>query len=205
MSWALLLSVAAVVAMFRFKVGMIPTLAACSAAGSSSTLRERSHDGLGRSAYSSLAGPLVTPAIGVAQSITFAEAEIGKPPKDFEPALTGKEAGRWEVVEDKTATVARRWRSSMRTGLTTASRSQSSCRPCRPTSRFRSGSSRFPGKSIRPGASPSALIDRNNYYVVRANALEDNVSFYRVVAGKREQIRRRQDDRSRRTNGTHCP
>src|SRR5215207_5964193 len=31
--WALLLSVAAVVAMFRFKVGMIPTIAACSAAG----------------------------------------------------------------------------------------------------------------------------------------------------------------------------
>ena len=31
--WALLLSVAAIVAMFRFKVGMIPTLAACSAAG----------------------------------------------------------------------------------------------------------------------------------------------------------------------------
>jgi chromate transporter len=31
--WALLLSVAAAVAMFRFKAGMIPTLAACSAAG----------------------------------------------------------------------------------------------------------------------------------------------------------------------------
>src|SRR5829696_5056388 len=31
--WALLLSAAAVVAMFRFKVGMIPTIAACSAAG----------------------------------------------------------------------------------------------------------------------------------------------------------------------------
>ncbi len=31
--WALLLSVAAMVAMFRFKVGMIPTLAACSAVG----------------------------------------------------------------------------------------------------------------------------------------------------------------------------
>ena len=31
--WALLLSAAAVIAMFRFKVGMIPTLAACSAAG----------------------------------------------------------------------------------------------------------------------------------------------------------------------------
>jgi chromate transporter len=31
--WALLLSVAAMVAIFRFKVGMIPTLLACSAAG----------------------------------------------------------------------------------------------------------------------------------------------------------------------------
>ena len=31
--WALLLAAAAIIAMFRFKVGMIPTLAACSAAG----------------------------------------------------------------------------------------------------------------------------------------------------------------------------
>jgi chromate transporter len=31
--WAFLLSAAAVVAMFRFKVGVFPTLAACSAAG----------------------------------------------------------------------------------------------------------------------------------------------------------------------------
>jgi chromate transporter len=31
--WALILSIAAVVAIFRFKTGMLPTLAACSAAG----------------------------------------------------------------------------------------------------------------------------------------------------------------------------
>jgi chromate transporter len=31
--WAMLLSIAAVIAIFRFKVGMIPTLAACSVAG----------------------------------------------------------------------------------------------------------------------------------------------------------------------------
>ena len=31
--WALLLSMAAIIAMFRFKVGMLPTLAATSAAG----------------------------------------------------------------------------------------------------------------------------------------------------------------------------
>jgi flagellar motor switch protein FliM len=32
------------------------------------------------------------------------------------------------------------------------------------------------------------LADADNYYVVRANALEDNVRFYRVVKGKREQL-----------------
>jgi chromate transporter len=31
--WALLLSLAAMIAIFRFKAGMIPTLLACSAAG----------------------------------------------------------------------------------------------------------------------------------------------------------------------------
>jgi chromate transporter len=31
--WALALSAAAMIAMFRFKIGMIPTLAGCSAAG----------------------------------------------------------------------------------------------------------------------------------------------------------------------------
>ena len=32
------------------------------------------------------------------------------------------------------------------------------------------------------------LADADNYYVVRANALEDNVRFYRVVKGAREQL-----------------
>ena len=33
------------------------------------------------------------------------------------------------------------------------------------------------------------LIDADNYYVARANALEDNVRFYRVVKGRREEIK----------------
>jgi hypothetical protein len=32
------------------------------------------------------------------------------------------------------------------------------------------------------------LEDADNYYVARANALEDNVRFYRVVNGRREQL-----------------
>jgi hypothetical protein len=32
------------------------------------------------------------------------------------------------------------------------------------------------------------LLIRNNYYLTRANALEDNVSFYRVVKGRRQEL-----------------
>ena len=32
------------------------------------------------------------------------------------------------------------------------------------------------------------LADPDNYYVARANAMEDNVRFYRVVNGRREQL-----------------
>src|SRR5262249_28236077 len=32
------------------------------------------------------------------------------------------------------------------------------------------------------------FADANNYYVARANALEDNIRFYRVVNGSRQQL-----------------
>ena len=32
------------------------------------------------------------------------------------------------------------------------------------------------------------FADANNYYVARANALEDNIRFYRVVGGNRQQL-----------------
>src|SRR5205807_10106612 len=44
------------------------------------------------------------------------------------------------------------------------------------------------GKVDRAGGVAIRLADRDNYYVVRANALEDNVRFYRVVKGDRRQI-----------------
>ena len=33
------------------------------------------------------------------------------------------------------------------------------------------------------------LTDANNYYVVRANALEDNVRFYHVIRGRRSELK----------------
>ena len=44
------------------------------------------------------------------------------------------------------------------------------------------------GKVDQAGGIAIPLKSANDYYVVRANALEDNVRFYRVVGGKREQL-----------------
>jgi hypothetical protein len=44
------------------------------------------------------------------------------------------------------------------------------------------------GKVDQAGGIVVRLTTPDDYYVVRANALEDNVGFYRVVKGKREQI-----------------
>lgn len=45
------------------------------------------------------------------------------------------------------------------------------------------------GRGDRAGGLAVRLTDADNYYVVRANALEDNVNFYRVVKGRRQQIK----------------
>jgi hypothetical protein len=44
------------------------------------------------------------------------------------------------------------------------------------------------GRVDQAGGVAVRLEDRNNYYLARANALEDNVTFYRVVGGKRQEI-----------------
>ncbi len=44
------------------------------------------------------------------------------------------------------------------------------------------------GKGDQAGGLAVRLTDADNYYVVRANALEGNVNLYRVVKGRRQQI-----------------
>ena len=45
------------------------------------------------------------------------------------------------------------------------------------------------GRIDRAGGLAIRLTDADNYYVVRADALEDNVNFYRVVQGSRREIK----------------
>ncbi len=129
------------------------------------------------------------PAQGWAQNITFADVPLGERPNTIEPMLSGNgKPGRWEVVADKDAGGGKALaqldadRTSYRFPLAVYM-------PTVPadvevTVSFRTIS----GKVDQAGGVVVRLQSPQNYYIARANALENNVRFYRVVGGKREQL-----------------
>jgi hypothetical protein len=125
----------------------------------------------------------------MAQKITFADDPIGQPPKDFEFGLAGEGGeGRWQIVADKSANGGRALAQlSTRTPeyrFLVALYSPSVFADGEVTTRCKPLSGRIDqacGVIVR-------ALDPRNYYVARANALENNVRFYRVRNGKREQL-----------------
>jgi hypothetical protein len=124
-----------------------------------------------------------------AQTITFGDTPMGQLPNEFETGLTGGgPPPRWEVVADPTA----------REGKALAQLSADPTDLRFPLALARAPapadvevSTRFKpvsGKEDQAGGLVVRLQDAENYYVTRANALEDNVRFYRVVNGRRQQL-----------------
>jgi Galactocerebrosidase, C-terminal lectin domain len=121
--------------------------------------------------------------------IDLSKAEPGQEPADFSVWRTGQgEAARWIVVGDPTASQGR--------ALAQVSTDRTDYRF--PLAVYQP----FTGKNLEvklrfkavagtvdeAGGIAVRLKTPDDYYVVRANALENNVRFYRVVKGKREQL-----------------
>jgi hypothetical protein len=136
---------------------------------------------------------LLTPLSVSAQSdgeISFAHYPLGPLPPEFNTQWrTGEGApGTWMVVEDATASSGKvvaqtntdksdyRFPLAVFEGLT--------AEDVEVTVRFKA----VAGTIDQAGGLAVRLTSPDNYYVVRANALENNVRFYRVVKGKREQL-----------------
>ena len=140
-----------------------------------------------------LAAQLAAGAANTTQVVTFDAQKAGEPPAGFTCALTGSgRAGAWKIVEDATA-------------------------PSRPNALGQmdedATSYRFPVcvlegvsatdvdlsvrfKAIRGTKDQAAGLvwryrDKDNYYIVRANALEGNVVLYKVEGGKRTDLKPR--------------
>jgi glycosyl hydrolase family 59 (putative galactocerebrosidase) len=130
---------------------------------------------------------------GVAQTgaimIAIDKMTPGAAPADFEFARTGKGGpGQWAVAADASVAVglAIEQTSTDRTDyrFPLAIYRPVSASNVDVTVRFKA----VAGKVDQAGGVAVRLSDADNYYVVRANALEDNVRFYRVVKGRREEL-----------------
>jgi hypothetical protein len=120
--------------------------------------------------------------------IAIAKMQVGAAPTGFEFARTGQGGqGQWTVVNDPTSS-----------GRVIEQSSADRTDYRFPLAIFNSivaknvdVSVKFKpvaGRVDQAGGIAVRVLDADNYYVVRANALEDNVRFYRVVKGSREQI-----------------
>jgi hypothetical protein len=121
--------------------------------------------------------------------IRVSRTEPGAPPPDFEFWRTGDgEVGRWTVVEDATAiggkAIAQESVDRTDYRFPLAIYKPVSAEDVEVTTRFKPMS----GRADQAGGIAVRLTTPDDYYVVRANALENNVRFYRVVNGKREQL-----------------
>ena len=129
------------------------------------------------------------PQLASAQGTTFADTALGAVPRAFEPMQTGPGApGQWEVVNDDKAPGGRAVAqvSQDSTGLRFPLLIHASTVPAdvEVTARMKPIS----GKVDQAGGLAVRLQNQDNYYVARANALEGNVRFYKVVGGRREQL-----------------
>jgi hypothetical protein len=128
-------------------------------------------------------------AEGDINMIQIDQMAAGKPPPGFSFAHTGRGSdGAWTVVADPTAKggVAVEQTSTDTTDyrFPLAIHASLSEKNLRAEIRFKA----VGGKVDRAGGIAVRVEDLDNYYIARANALENNVRFYRVVGGKRQQL-----------------
>lgn len=128
--------------------------------------------------------------VGKSQTYSFDSEKTGEMPAGFHSARTGQGAeGQWLVIADSTApskpnVVAQtsKDRTDYRFPLLIAD--QGSFKDLAISVKFRA----VEGDVDRAAGLVFRLKDANNYYVVRANASEDNYRLYRVVNGQRRQF-----------------
>jgi hypothetical protein len=126
-------------------------------------------------------------ATTLAAILDFDKASVGQPPPGWTATQTGSGTAKWTIERDETA-------------------------PSRPNVLKQSGTATYPvcfnneamlkdgfvevkfkpisGKEDQAGGLVWRLKDANNYYIARANALENNVTIYHTINGRRTEKKR---------------
>jgi hypothetical protein len=123
--------------------------------------------------------------------LDFDTAEVGKPPADFLTALTGGGGPvTWVVKEDTSAPSG--GKVLAQTSTDTTDYRFPLCVYDKVTARDVEVAVRFKaitGKVDQAAGLVVRFQDKDNYYIVRANALENNVVLYKVKNGKRTDLK----------------
>lgn len=106
-------------------------------------------------------------------------------PKGWESGVTGKGTAKWEVTADDTA--------PSKPNVLKQSGEATFCWAAKTDEKITNGFAEvkfkpIAGKEDQAGGIVFRFKDANNYYIVRANALEDNVVLYKTVDGKRSSL-----------------
>ncbi len=140
--------------------------------------------------FAAVACLLFTASVAVSdEKWDFHDAEVGAMPKGWIAGVTGTKAGhppRWKVIRDGGDKVLAQLESGAARGDFPVCLKQGSS--------FKDGSVsvRFKpvaGRVDQAGGVVFRAKDKDNFYIVRANALENNVSFYVTRNGKRKTIK----------------
>jgi hypothetical protein len=135
--------------------------------------------------------PAALRAKGSLERPDFSDYRLGKLPPDFGDSWrTGNgAAGDWQVIDDPTASqgkaIAQLSTDATDYRFPLAVYEPFAVQNVEASVRFKA----VAGRVDRAGGLTVRLTGPNDYYVVRANALEDNVNFYCVLKGRRQQIK----------------
>ena len=138
-----------------------------------------------------IAMPVASRAEGSVEHIDFSVYTPGKLPPAFGSSWrTGSGApGDWQVIVDPTASqgkaIAQLNADPTDYRFPLAVYEPTTVQNVEVSIRFKS----VAGRVDRAGGLAVRLTGPDDYYLVRANALEDNVNFYRVVKGRRQEIK----------------
>jgi hypothetical protein len=126
-------------------------------------------------------------AAGAAETVNFDKGDAGKPPSGWTATQTGTGHATWAVVADETApSKPNVLKQSGQATYPVCLKDDTSVRDGFVEVKFKALS----GREDQAGGLIWRAKDANNYYIARANALEDNVTIYHTINGRRTEKKR---------------
>ncbi len=137
-----------------------------------------------------VAGTLITmvlASVALAQTVTFDNLQTGAPPPGWTATKTGSGQAKWTIEKDDTApSKSNVLKQSGQATYPVCIKDDTSLKDGFVEVKFKPVS----GKEDQAGGLIWRAKDSNNYYVARANALEDNVTIYHTINGRRTEKKR---------------